>query len=273
MRFINSAVYVQCQFNNKFHNYHAFCWFYINDMIVASETLEDHVHHLDLVFHKLFELWICLVSDKVYISFSSVKLLDQHVDSLEMSTSEVKIKAITDLKFLCTLQQLEFYLDLTEWFCSYIEWYAQITELLEKHKWLLAKSESNADKARKTFAKTAQLSLSASTELKAFHILQKIFANSLFLFHHDKIWKLFIDFDAMKSETDMKAMIYHVEGKLKYLKDSTKMTSFLRTHIQSIMFLSRLLNKHKQQYWSTELKVTCLIWVLHKIRHIIKTSE
>ena len=114
MKFINSAVYIQHQLDNKFRNYHVFCQFYIDDMIVASETLEDHVHHLDLVFHKLFELRICLVPDKAYIDFPSMKLLGQCVDSLEMSTSEAKIKAITDLKFLCTLQQLEFYLDLTE---------------------------------------------------------------------------------------------------------------------------------------------------------------
>ena len=41
----------------------------------------------------------------------------------------------------------------------------------------------------------------------------------------------------------------------------------------SVLFLSRCLREAEKTYWSTELKVTCLIWVLHKIRHIIKTSE
>ena len=36
------------------------------------------------------------------------------------------------------------------------------------------------------------------------------------------------------------------------------------------MFLNRLLNKTEKNYWSIELKVTCLIWTLQKICHLVK---
>ena len=39
------------------------------------------------------------------------------------------------------------------------------------------------------------------------------------------------------------------------------------------MFLSRLLISAKMNYWSIELKMTTLIWVVKKVRHLIKFSE
>ena len=37
------------------------------------------------------------------------------------------------------------------------------------------------------------------------------------------------------------------------------------------MFLSRLLNKTEKNYWFTKLKVTCLVWTLQKICHLVKS--
>ena len=46
-----------------------------------------------------------------------------------------------------------------------------------------------------------------------------------------------------------------------------------RKSIQSIMFLSRLLNSAETRYWSTELKLTGLIWILRKIRHLMNFAN
>ena len=81
------------------------------------------------------------------------------------------------------------------------------------------KSRPKAGKAKKSLAKTAQLSLPASTELETFKSLQKTFSNSLFLFHQNRDHRLFINLDTAKSETGFGAMIYHVKGKLEYLQD------------------------------------------------------
>src|SRR5204862_4661967 len=114
MRFINSIVYVQQQLDNKFRNFHRFCRVYIDDIIIISTTLKKHMKHLNKIFDKLTKLHISLALIKSYISFSDVKLLEQQVDSLDMSTSKAKLEAFSSLKFLQTLQQLESYLDLAE---------------------------------------------------------------------------------------------------------------------------------------------------------------
>ena len=70
--------------------------------------------HLDKIFSKLAELHINLVLIKSYINFSDIKLLEQQVDSFDMSTSKTKLKTLSSLKFSQTLQQLESYLDLVK---------------------------------------------------------------------------------------------------------------------------------------------------------------
>src|SRR5436189_6405096 len=110
------------------------------------------------------------------------------------------------------------------------------------------KSDSKTDRARKIFSKTVQIFLSFFTELEVFNNLQKIFSNLFFLFYQNSICRLFINFNAVKTETEFETIIYHVKSKLKYLKNSKKMTSSSHIQIQSILFLSKQLNQHEKCY-------------------------
>src|SRR5438034_2245934 len=110
------------------------------------------------------------------------------------------------------------------------------------------KSDSKTDKTRKIFSKTIQIFLFFFIELKVFNNLQKIFSDLLFLFHQNLICRLFIDLNAVKTETEFEAIIYHVKSKLKYLKNSKKMISSFCTQVQSILFLNRQLNQHEKYY-------------------------
>ena len=46
-----------------------------------------------------------------------------------------------------------------------------------------------------------------------------------------------------------------------------------RIDIESIFFYNRILNVAKMKYWSTKLKITKLIWIIRRIRQIIKTTK
>ena len=46
-----------------------------------------------------------------------------------------------------------------------------------------------------------------------------------------------------------------------------------RFDIKSILFLSRIFNKIETKYWLIELKMCDLIWIVRRIRHIIKTTN
>ena len=134
------------------------------------------------------------------------------------------------------------------------------------------KSDLKTNKTRKIFSKTVQIFLFFFIKLEVFNNLQKIFNNLLF-FYQNSICRLFIDFNAVKTETKFEAIIYHVKSKLKYFKNSKKMTLLFYIQIQSILFLSRWLNQHKKHYWSTKFEITCLIWILQKIWHMIEAAK
>jgi Reverse transcriptase (RNA-dependent DNA polymerase) len=238
---MNSPAYVQRQLDNKFRDMHLFIRAYIDDMIIFSDTLEDHLEHLDRVLNRLRELNICLSPTKAFIGFPSVIMLGVRVDSFGLTTPEEKLKAIANLEFPRTLQQLETYLGLTGWMRQYIERYAQIPEPLQERKRLMAKAGPNAGKARKQFAQIIRATSPSPAEYESYCLIQQAFRDPTMLVHFDRKRTLFIDLDAAKGDTRFGAIVYHVVGDLSYLKDG-KMVPPPRSMIQPIMFLSRLLN-------------------------------
>ena len=58
-------------------------------------------------------------------------------------------------------------------------------------------------------------------------------------------------------------MIYHVE------RDSVDSKDIKHNDIQSIVYLSKTLSSAESQYWSTELEVADLMWVVQKVCHMI----
>lgn len=45
------------------------------------------------------------------------------------------------------------------------------------------------------------------------------------------------------------------------------------TSLQPIFFLSRLLTSAERNYWPKELKIAGFVWVIKKVKHIIKLSK
>ena len=120
-----SPPYVQRQTDKLLRPLRQFTRAFVDDIIVFSRTLEEHVQHLRQLFQLLRKKRASLAPTKSFLSFPSVNLLDQRVDSLGMSTSEKKIKAITSLKFPSSLRNLEIFLGLTRWLRNSILRYTQ----------------------------------------------------------------------------------------------------------------------------------------------------
>ena len=67
---------------------------------------------------------------KSFLGYLSVRLLGQRVNTLGITTSEDKIKAISEKVFPEYLRDLEIYLGMTGWLRYTIAGYAQVTEPL-----------------------------------------------------------------------------------------------------------------------------------------------
>lgn len=255
MGYKGSPPYVQRQTDQMLRPYKNFAKAYIDDIIVFSQTLNEHIDHLRQIFDLFRAKRVSLSPGKSFIGYPSVRLLGQRVDALGMTTAEDKIAAISALKFPDSLRDLEIFLGMTGWLRPGVPRYAQRSEPLQKRKTLLTKAVSTKGTRRKSQA-TKLLYDATSAEQEAFDDLKKAFASPTFLTHFDPSLRLFVDLDASKA-FGFAAMVYHViDGK-----------------VQPIMFLSKCLNDAEKNYWPTELEVAGVVWLVKKIRHMIESTK
>ena len=264
MKYRNSSVYVQKQIDRILRSFN-FARAYVNDIVIFFETLDDHFLHFRKIFEILIKNNIFINSKKIFLRYSSVSLLNQHVISLKLFTNKKKLKTIVNFRFSKTLRQLKTYFDLTSWFRQYIEHYAIKFKFLQDKKTILLKSTSKAEKERRFYTSKIKIN-STNFELKFFNIIQETLFKSIYLVHFNAKLQLYANLDSSK-EIDVKAMIYHVNW------DENTKAYPSRKSVRSIMFLSRQLNSSKQRYWFIELEFAELIWMLKKIRHLIEFIE
>ena len=269
MGYKGSPPYVQRQTDALLRLY-PFAKAYVDDIIIFSHTLEDHLRHLRQIFDLFRQRRVSLSPTKSFIGYPSVTLLGQRVDGLGLSTSQEKIAAIAALDFPSTLRDLEIFLGLTGWLRQSIPRYAQRADALQKRKVMLTKGLGSGAKgpARKRSAVKVLFYDPTDLEKRCFDDLKQAFAAPTFLAHFDQHRPLYVDLDASKA-WGFAAMVYHVK------EDSNKDLArpFPRTDVQPIMFLSKMLNSAEGNYWPTELEVAGIVWVVRKIRHLVEASK
>ena len=102
-------------------SYH-FVYAYIDDLLVASSSSEEHYSHLKHLFRKLDEYGV----DKYVFGVGSVEFLGHYVSTDGIVPLPAKIKAITDFPVPNSLRQLRRYLGLINFYrrfvpsCAYI---------------------------------------------------------------------------------------------------------------------------------------------------------
>ena len=88
------------------------------------------------------------------------------------------------------------------------------------------------------------------------------------LIHHDPGKILWIDLDASK-EFGFGVIIFHTAANKALSEGHWPFT----TLVQPILFFFRLLTSAERNYWPTELEIAGFVWVVKKVRHIIKLSK
>ncbi|KAH8700468.1 hypothetical protein BGW36DRAFT_357129 [Talaromyces proteolyticus] len=117
--FHNTAVYLENHSGitkpskSKSQDYQKVC---IDDIVIASGTLQEHVRHLSTILEVLEERNTYFSPVKAFIGFPSVNLLCRRVNSLDLSTPQERAATIVELSFPRKLQQLEHWLGATGWF-------------------------------------------------------------------------------------------------------------------------------------------------------------
>jgi hypothetical protein len=94
MSFKNSSVYAQRRINIILRDLKYCCRAFIDDITIFSSTFEKHFKHLSVIFQRLLDYDIKLNSCKTFLNFSSIVLLEQHVDELDLHAIKDKIAVI-----------------------------------------------------------------------------------------------------------------------------------------------------------------------------------
>ena len=264
MGYKNSPAYVQRQIDRLLRRF-AFARAYVDDVVIFSQSLAEHVEHLRQIFQLFVSSGISVNPSKAFLGYPSVQLLGQKVDSLGLWTAEDKLQAISKISFPETLSKLETYLGMTGWLRDYIANYAIIARPLQDRKTTMLATAPRAGQERKNFASRARLQEPTGTELSSFQELQKALSKPSFLVHFDEKEILYVDLDA--SRLGFGAMVYHLAGLMKAGESYPR-----RSQIRPILFLSRLLKDAETRYWPTELEIAGVVWVLRKIRHLVESA-
>lgn len=126
IEYINSVAYVQCIIDNILRTIKAWPQAYINDIVYGAKSLPDFLGKLRTLFEIFLAYNISISPTKSYFNYPHVVLLGQRVDSLGLTTSKQKLKAIKFLTYPNILGALKYYLGLTGYLRSYIYFYAQL---------------------------------------------------------------------------------------------------------------------------------------------------
>jgi hypothetical protein len=137
MKYKNSFAYVQRQVDRLFREL-IFVKIFIDDIIIFFKNFDNHFAYLKKMFFIFITNKISINLKKTFLNYAFVQLLNQRVDSFELSTNEKKLKIIFKLKFFRTLKQLKTYLDLIDWMTRYVSHYFTVSQSLQNRKIVLS---------------------------------------------------------------------------------------------------------------------------------------
>src|SRR3989338_2872350 len=107
---------------------------YVDDVIVFSASVEDHIIHLNQVIRSLNNVNLRLRLEKCEIGMQKLLILGHVVTGHSISPDPFKLSTLLTLPAPRTGKQLESFLGFTNYLRSFVPLYAQIAAPLEKHR-------------------------------------------------------------------------------------------------------------------------------------------
>lgn len=141
--------------NNVLHEYlDDFVVVYLDDIVIYSRTLEDHLLHLRMVLQRLREYQFYVKMEKCEFACREIKFLSHLVSENQVRMDPKKVQAIVDWKAPSGVKELRSFLSLAKYYRKFIAGYskkaAPLTDLLKKNvKWAWSDSSEKAFKALK----------------------------------------------------------------------------------------------------------------------------
>lgn len=117
---------------------------YLDDIVIYSRTLEEHVNHLSLVLSQLRKYTLYVKMEKCEFAQQEIRFLGHLVSKNQVRMDPKKVQAIVDWQAPRHVKDLRSFLGLANYYRKFIAGYskkaASLTDLLKKDaKWVWSK--------------------------------------------------------------------------------------------------------------------------------------
>ena len=211
------------------------CIIYLDDIIVFSQTPEEHVHRLKAVFNKLSTASLKLKPSKCDLFRKEIKYLGHVVSNEGISTDPDKIKSVTEWPQPTTVTEVRSFLGFVSYYRRFIPNFSKVARPLNKFLQNLEGTPSQKKRFKVHWGPEQQ---------KAFETLQRLCTESPILAYADFKAPFILHTNA--SEDGLGAVLYQVqEGKERV-----------------IAYASQSLTRSERNYPVHKLKFLALKWAI-----------
>lgn len=110
-----------------------FCIVYMDDILIFSKNIGEHVNHLSCIFSCLSKANLKLQSDKCEFAREEIEFLGHTINSEGLKPSQKKIDAICKINLPTNQKQIKSFLGITGYLRRYIKDYSKIAQPLIKY--------------------------------------------------------------------------------------------------------------------------------------------
>lgn len=211
-----------------------FALVYIDDLIVYSDTFEDHLAHCSLVLDRIKKAGLTLSLKKTRLFHQGISALGHRISNLGLGTSEGKIQAVAEWKAPTDVKQVQQFIGLATYYRRFIKDFATVAYPLTR-----------------LLAKNAKFQWNREQD-DAFRSLKQSLTTSPILAHPDftRPFRLLTDASGIG-----------LGGILSQRNEDG--------HEVVVCYISRQLSKEERNYSATELECLAIVWALHKLHSYV----
>ena len=110
-----------------------YCLIYLDNLIVFSRTVEEHLHWLCVVFDWLREYNLKLKPSKFSLFMEEINYLAHWVSKQGVQPSDANLKAIAECALPQTYMEIQAFLGLIGHYRQFIKGFTHIAQLLKEH--------------------------------------------------------------------------------------------------------------------------------------------
>jgi deoxyuridine 5'-triphosphate nucleotidohydrolase len=127
----NAPATFQSMVNKILKEYlYKFALVYLDDIVIFSQTIEEHYEHIKLILKKLEEAELCINPNKCYFGYRSINYLGFVISDKGLETDPKKVDIIREWPEPRSVRQVQSFLGLCNYYRRFVESFSKIAKPL-----------------------------------------------------------------------------------------------------------------------------------------------